>query len=205
MMLEVIGTGFGRTGTNSLKLALEQLGFGPCHHMYEIRDNPEQLSLWERVARGEDVDWDVVFAGYSSCVDWPAARYWRELCSKYPEAKVLHSIRDEEKWIASVQETILPTILNRNRLDEGPDRRRLNMSFEVVLNQTFDGRLDDREHAIKVFRAHNDEVSRTISTDRLLVYDVKQGWKPLCEFLGVSVPDTPFPHQNTSEEFQQSH
>ena len=204
-MLEVIGTGFGRTGTNSLKLALEQLGFGPCHHMYEIRDHPEQLALWESAAHGGVVDWDVVFAGYSSCVDWPSARYWRELCSKYPKAKVLHSIRDEEKWITSVHKTILPAMMNRNQLKEGPDRSRLNMSFEIVVNQTFDGRLDDREHAINVFRAHNDEVSRTIPTERLLVYDVNQGWEPLCEFLGVSIPGTPFPRQNTSAEFQQSH
>ena len=173
--------------------------------MYEIRDNPGQLALWEGAARGDEVDWDAVFAGYSSCVDWPAARYWRALCSRYPKAKVLHSIRDEEKWISSVHKTILPAILNRNQLEEGPDRSRLTMSFEIVLNQTFDGRLDDREHAIKVFRAHNDEVSRAISTERLLVYDVKQGWEPLCDFLCVSVPDTPFPRQNTSKEFQQSH
>ena len=204
-MLEVIGTGFGRTGTNSLKLALEQLGFGPCHHMYEIRDHPEQLAFWESAAQGGVVNWDVVFAGYSSCVDWPAARYWRELCSKYPQAKVLHSVRDEENWITSVHKTILPAMTNRTQLEEGPDRSRLNMSFEIVVNQTFDGRLDDREHAINVFRAHNDEVSRTIPAERLLVYDVHQGWEPLCEFLGVSIPDTPFPRKNTSSEFQQSH
>ena len=204
-MLDVIGTGFGRTGTNSLKLALELLGFGPCHHMFEIRDHPEQLPLWESAAKGGEVDWDVVFAGYSSCVDWPAAHYWRELCCKYPNAKVLHSVRDEEKWITSVHNTILPTILNRDQLEEGPDRNRHNMSFDIILNQTFGGRLDDREHAINVFRAHNEEVSRSVPAERLLVYDVNQGWKPLCEFLGVSIPETPFPRQNTSADFQQSH
>ena len=204
-MLDVIGTGFGRTGTNSLKLALELLGFGPCHHMFEIRDHPEQLPLWESAAKGGEVDWDVVFAGYSSCVDWPAAHYWRELCCKYPKAKVIHSVRDEEKWITSVHNTILPTILNRDQLEEGQDRNRHNMSFEIILNQTFDGRLDDREHAINVFRAHNKEVSRTVPAERLLVYDVNQGWEPLCNFLGVSVPETPFPRQNTSAEFQKSH
>lgn len=204
-MLEVIGTGFGRTGTNSLKLALELLGFGPCHHMFELRDHPEQLPLWESAAQGAEVDWDVVFDGYSSCVDWPAAYYWRELCRKYPKAKVLHSVRDEEKWITSVHKTILPKILNRHQLEEGPERSRHNMSFEIILNQTFGGRLDDREHAMNVFRAHNEEVSRTISADRLLVYDVNQGWEPICEFLGVSIPETPFPRQNTAAEFQQSH
>jgi hypothetical protein len=173
--------------------------------MFEIRDHPEQLPLWESAAKGVEVDWDVVFSGYSSCVDWPAAYYWRELCCKYPKAKILHSVRDEEKWITSVHNTLLPTILNRNQLDEGPDRNRHNMSFEIILNQTFGGRLDDREHAINVFRAHNEEVSRTVPADRLLVYDVIQGWEPLCEFLGVSIPETPFPRQNTSAEFQQSH
>ena len=205
MMLKVIGTGFGRTGTNSLKLALEQLGFGPCHHMFEVRDKPDQLPLWKSAASGAEMDWDAVFTNYNSCVDWPAARYWRELCSKYLEAKVLHSIRDEEKWISSVHQTLLPAMMDRDQLEKGPDRDRMKMAYEIIVNQTFSDRLDDREHAIKVFRAHNDEVSRTIPPERLLVYDVKQGWEPLCKFLNVAVPDTSFPRLNSSTEFQQNH
>ena len=105
-----IGPGFGRTGTNSLKLALEQLGFGPCHHMFEVRDHPEQLPNWEAAARGETVDWDVVFRGYRSQVDWPGARYWRELAQHYSKAKVILSVRDPDSWFDSVQATIAPFV-----------------------------------------------------------------------------------------------
>ncbi|MDH3378503.1 MAG: sulfotransferase family protein [Gammaproteobacteria bacterium] len=203
MTLKIIGTGFGRTGTNSLKLALEQLGFGPCHHMYEVRDNPEQLPWWENAARGDRVDWDVVFANYASCVDWPSARFWRELCEKFPNAKVLHSVRDEQEWISSVHQTIYPALRDWDRHEDGPTRDRRRMAYEIVVNQTFGGRLEDREHALDIFRAHNDEVCRTIPAERLLVYDVKYGWEPLCKFLDVPVPARPFPRVNSSDEFQQ--
>ena len=113
MPLEVIGPGFGRTGTNSLKIALEQLGFGPCHHMFEVRDNPERLADWEKAARGEKVDWDHVFRGYRSQVDWPGARYWRELVRHYPTAKVVLSVRDPDEWFDSVQATIVPFLAAR--------------------------------------------------------------------------------------------
>lgn len=106
MALRVVGAGFGRTGTNSLKLALEQLGFGPCHHMFEVRDNPGQLAYWQAAARGETLDWDAVFADYASCVDWPSARYWREIAAHYPDARVVLSVRPEEAWIKSVHATI---------------------------------------------------------------------------------------------------
>lgn len=203
MALKIVGTGFGRTGTNSLKLALELLGFGPCHHMFEVRDNPDQLPFWQKAARGETVDWDAVFADYAACVDWPAARFWRELCANFPNAKVLHSVRDEQSWIRSVHDTIYPAILEWSKLEPGPRRDRLKMGYEIVVNQTFGGRLDDREHALAVYRAHSDEVRQTIPAHRLLVYDVKSGWEPLCEFLDLPVPDTPFPRVNSSTEFHQ--
>ncbi len=115
MPLKIIGPGFGRTGTNSLKLALEHLGFGPCHHMFEVRDNPELLADWEAAARGEPVDWDKVFRGYRSQVDWPGARYWRELAQHFPEAKVILSVRDPDAWFDSVQATIAPFIAARGK------------------------------------------------------------------------------------------
>jgi Sulfotransferase domain len=93
MALRVIGAGFGRTGTHSLKLALEQLGFAPCHHMYEVRAHPEQLAFWQAAARGELPDWDEVFAGFAAQVDWPGARFWRELAEHFPHAKVILSVR----------------------------------------------------------------------------------------------------------------
>jgi hypothetical protein len=113
MPLEVIGAGFGRTGTNSMKLALEQLGFGPCHHMFEVRDNPDRLVDWQRAARGDKVDWDHMFRGYRSQVDWPGARYWRDLVGHYPKAKVILTVRDPDDWYDSVQKTIVPFITAR--------------------------------------------------------------------------------------------
>ena len=204
MALQVVGTGFGRTGTNSLKLALEQLGFGPCHHMFEVRDNPHLLPYWQAAARGELPDWDTVFDGYAATVDWPASRFWREITAHYPDAKVLHSVRPEDSWIKSVHATIYPSMRDRADVEPGNRRERLEMAHEVVVEQTFDGRLGETDHALAVYRAHTDAVCAAIPANRLLVYDVAEGWEPLCAFLGVAVPDTPYPHTNTTSEFREA-
>ena len=200
--LEIVGSGFGRTGTNSLKLALEQLGFAPCHHMFEVRDNPRQLPFWQRAAAGEKLDWNEVFAEYRACVDWPAAHFWREIHAAFPTAKVLHSHRDENDWFNSVHETIYPAMLEWETA-EGTRRDRLVMANELIVNQAFDGRLSDKEHAISVYRAHEEDVRRTVPAEQLLVFDVRQGWAPLCEFLEVAAPDVPFPRTNSTAEFHQ--
>ncbi len=201
MALEIIGAGFGRTGTNSLKLALEQLGFGPTHHMFEVRDNPGQLPFWEAAARGEKMDWDTVFRGYRSQVDWPGARYWRELARYYPNAKVILSVRDLDEWHDSVRATILPFLAARGKHSSPHVNAIADMGDETVNIQVFDGRLEDREHAKRVFRKHIADVQAEIPAGRLLIFDLRDGWKPLCEFLGVAVPDTPFPKTNSSKEF----
>jgi Sulfotransferase domain len=145
MPLEVIGPGFGRTGTNSLKLALEHLGFGPCHHMFEVRDKPELLPAWEAAADGETVDWNKVFSGYRSQVDWPGARYWRELSQYFPKAKVILSVRDPDAWFDSVQATIAPFVSARgkhpsphvNAIAKWPIRRLwLSYSMAVYRNES---------------------------------------------------------------------
>ena len=201
MALRVVGAGFGRTGTYSLKLALEQLGFGPCHHMFEVRQNPDQPPYWQALARGEAVDWDAVFAGYAACVDWPAARFWREIAAHYGDAKVVLSVRPAEAWIDSVHATIYPVMRDWAKLEAGAVRDTRAMANEIIVEQTFGGRLDDRDHAMAVFRAHTAEVQRAIAPERLLTYEAAQGWEPLCRFLDVPVPDTPFPRRNTTEEF----
>ncbi len=202
MTLKVVGAGFGRTGTYSLKLALEQLGLGPCHHMFEVRENPDQLSYWQAAARGETPDWDAVFAGYAACVDWPAARFWREIAAHYGDAKVVLSVRPAEAWIESIHATIYPVMRDWAKLEPGPVRDTRAMANEIIVEQTFGGRLDDRDHAMAVFRAHTQEVQRAIAPERLLTYEAAQGWRPLCRFLGVPVPDAPFPRRNTTEEFK---
>ena len=203
MALEIVGAALGRTGTNSLKLALEHLDFGPCHHMFEVRDHPEQLPYWQAAARGELPDWDEVFANYRACVDWPSARFWREIAAHYPDAKVLLTRRDPDQWFDSVHATIYPVIMSGEEREPGRFRDTMEMAAEIIIKQTFGGRLDDRDHAIAVFRAYEEEVRRTIAPERLLAYDVSQGWEPLCAFLEVPVPDTPFPRTNTSKEFRE--
>ncbi|PWE31140.1 sulfotransferase family protein [Maritimibacter sp. 55A14] len=201
MALEIIGAGFGRTGTNSLKRALEHLGFGPCHHMFEVRESPEQLALWQAAARGETPDWDRVFAGFRSQVDWPGARFWRELAAQYPAAKVILSVRDPDKWFDSVQATIGRFMADRGKHETAQENALAEMAHELVVRQIFDGRLDDRAFATKVFRDHVAAVKADIPPERLLVFEAGEGWPRLCDFLGVEVPDAPYPHTNTTAEY----
>ncbi len=202
MTLRLLGAGFGRTGTSSTKMALEMLGWGPCHHMHEIRDHPEQLPRWNAAARGEPVDWDTAFKGYRSQIDWPGACYWRQLASHFPEAKVLLTCREPEAWYNSLSQTIVPSAAIGRAADPNPHTRAMaEMVYQTVHLQVFDGRIGERDHAIKVYLDHIREVQAAVPPDRLLTYDVKDGWQPLCDFLGVPVPTQPFPHQNTKDEF----
>ena len=201
MALEVIGPGFGRTGSNSMQLALNQLGLGPCHHMHEVGAHPEQLPAWDTYSRGGPADWDAMFAGYRAQVDWPGAAVWRDLIVHYPKAKVVLTVRDPEEWFTSISNTIVPFT---NSKDDNPDphgRAIAQMCNRLINEQVFDGRMGERAHAIEVFRAHIDEVQRTVPKDRLLTFNVKEGWAPLCAFLGVAVPQKPFPRVNTTREF----
>jgi hypothetical protein len=201
MPLEIIGPGFGRTGTNSLKLALEHLGFGPCHHMFEVRDNPELLPDWEAAARGEPVDWDRVFRGYRSQVDWPGARYWRELARHFPEAKVILTVRDPDAWFDSVQATIVPFIAARGTHPSPHVNAIAEMAHQTIVVPIFNNRLTERDYATRVFREHITAVKAEIPAHRLLVFDLREGWRPLCHFLEAEVPDIPFPKTNSSKEF----
>lgn len=201
MPLEIIGAGFGRTGTNSLKLALERLGFGPCHHMFEVRDHPQLLPAWEAAARGEAVGWDDVFRGYRSQVDWPGARYWRELAQHFPQARVILSVRDPDAWFDSVQATIVPFLAARGTHPSPHVNAICEMGHQTVAVQVFDNRMSDRDHATRTFREHIAEVQSAIPAGRLLTFDLREGWQPLCDFLGVEAPDEPFPKTNSSKQF----
>jgi hypothetical protein len=201
MPLEILGPGFGRTGTHALKLAVERLGFGPTHHMFEVRDNPEQLPNWEAAARGETVDWEDVFRGYRSQVDFPGAKYWRELAQYYPSAKVILSVRDPDEWFDSVQATIAPFLAGRGKHPSAHVNAIAEMGHQTVAVQIFSDRLSDRDHATRCFRRHVAEVQSEIRSDRLLTFDVREGWEPLCKFLCVEAPDIPFPKTNSSKAF----
>lgn len=196
MPLKIIGAGLGRTGTLSLKFALEQLGFGPCYHMTEALLNPQAPGLWLRAADGNP-DWEATFEGFSSTVDFPGCAFWRELAERYPDAKVLLSVRDPEQWFESTQATIFsePTL---KMIEHTPMRDFVHKTTWRM----FEGQLHDHDAMIEALKRHNAEVERTIPANRLLVYNVQQGWEPLCGFLGVPVPATPFPRANSRAEMQ---
>lgn len=202
MTIEVIGAGFGRTGTMSLKLALEKLGFDKCYHMYELLQHPDHVGLWHQATRGEPVDWHALFQGYRATVDWPSCNFWEAQLEQFPDARVVLSERDPERWYDSVMNTIYPGSLRRRESADPADRAWADMAFELIWDGTFHGRIEDREHAIDVYLAHNEYVKSHAPADRLLVFEASQGWEPLCAFLGTPVPDEPYPRVNTTEEFQ---
>lgn len=201
MGLDIIGAGFGRTGTFTQRTVLADLGFSKCYHMADVFERPQDATVWHKAARGEKVDWNALFTGYRAMVDWPGCQFWKELADFYPEAKVLLSIRDPEKWYTSISNTILPSLTAPP--PEGQlEKEHRAMAEEIVLNQAFGGKTDDKAHVIDCFHRHIEEVKAGIDPDRLLVYDVVEGWDPLCKFLNVPVPDQSFPHTNTTEDFK---
>lgn len=212
MPLEVIGAGLGRTGTMSLKVALERLGFGPCYHMTEVFRNPDHVPLWRAATRGERVDWERVFGGYRSAVDYPEASFYREIMERYPEALVILTVRDPERWYGSARQTIylgseffdspFVRLLSRVVPPLRNVRSAVGMAEDLIWRRDFGGRFEDREFAMEVFRRHNEGVREHVPPERLLVYSVSEGWGPLCDFLGVPVPDEPFPRLNDAAAFR---
>jgi Sulfotransferase domain len=199
-VLEIIGARYGRTGTLSLKSALERLGFGPCYHAVEFMRHPEHQARWEAAFHGNP-EWEQVFAGYRSTVDFPGAAFWRELADAYPQAKVILTVRDPEEWYASMRETFLAAA--------GPDGQ---PPIPGASDGTFGGArgwsqmmadLQDEPTAIANFKQHIEGVQSYVPSHRLLVYEVREGWQPLCDFLEVRVPDEPFPRLNDSEAFKE--
>jgi sulfotransferase family protein len=202
-MLEVIGTGLGRTGTTSLKAALELLGFAPCHTMLGLFSDPDSIATWRHASRGASVDWRRLYADYRASVDWPGAKFWREITAAFPAAKVVLTVRDADAWYDSVRSSIYAASMEPLP-ESGADptfAQVWHMSREVVWDGVFDGKFEDRDHAIAVYHAHNEAVRQEIDPERLLVFEVQQGWGPLCAFLGVDQPGQPFPRTNDRNAF----
>lgn len=198
MALEIIGAGFGRTGTYSLKAALELLGFGPCHHMSEVVGEPRQIQLWTHVANGRP-DFDGIFAGYRAAVDFPVSAYWLEVLDANPDAKVILSYRDPEDWYGSFSQTILPLILDREAWPQNAVPW-FEMMERVIIGKALGGRTD-RDGILEAYRA-NEKAARDLEAEgRALVLSVRDGWAPLCRFLGAAVPDAPFPNTNPRADF----
>ncbi|MCB0726151.1 MAG: sulfotransferase [Ignavibacteria bacterium] len=212
MSLKIIGSGLGRTGTFSLKLALEILGFGKCYHMTELYQNPSGVKFFNDAEKGENVEWDKLFNGYNSAVDYPVARYYKKISTYYPDAKIIHTIRDPEEWYKSASATIFPAgnPFSRNILKlavhlpfsiQAMKRIPVLMYNRKLSQLEFGKDLKNKDKVISEFNFHTEDVIRTIPKDKLLVFDVRSGWLPLCEFLDVSVPEVPFPVSNSREEF----
>lgn len=217
--LEVIGAGFGRTGTLSLRAALERIGVGPCDHMEQTLAQPERVTLWqEAAARRRDeraIDWRPLLEGYRAVVDWPAAAFWQELSAVHPQARIILTTRNPGRWYDSMAATLFPLhrrveqsawtrmLLDLTGLANPALRGGYQLAHDLVWHATFDGRFADRTHALHVFHEHERAVQAAIPPERLLVFDVAQGWEPLCTFLGKPIPPgEPFPHVNDAQAFQ---
>lgn len=204
MALKVIGAGFGRTGTLSMKAALEQLGYDKCHHMLEVMPNDSQLDAWHAIAQGGAADWDAVFEGFQASVDFPSSAYWRELANHYPDAKIILTTRSFDSWYESASETIYPisSDLPGWMLIIPKVRKIKEMTYGAIWDRVFGGKFEDKDATRQVFEQHEADVKAAFSEDRLLVFHPKEGWEPLCAFLDQPVPETEFPNVNDRAEFK---
>ncbi len=219
--LHVIGVGFGRTGTLSLRDALGHLGYGPCDHMSENFAQPLRFAQWdhalERKRRGLPIDWRPLLSEFRAVVDWPGAYFWRELIRAHPDAKVILTMHEPESWYESCRRTIyrshevlagntvLRRLLNLLAAIVPPVRHGLHVVDDAIWEDTFHGRFHDRDHAVHIYEAHVAAVQAAVPPERLLVFDVREGWPPLCDFLGVATPPgEAFPHVNDAIAFQRN-
>jgi Sulfotransferase domain len=208
--LQVIGVGLHRTGSMSVKAALERLGFGPCYHGMEALRRSTDGDHWlAAYGAGGEFDWSVIFEGYRATMDWPTVHVWEQLAAAYPDAKILLTERDPERWWDShVRMFQLSAELDQERTDEQRQWAeesgfaRMEAALATAVYATFDGRGSDKAHCLRVFEQHCERVRRTVPAERLLVYRVQEGWEPLCRLLGVDVPDEPFPCVNVGDNLR---
>ena len=201
--MKVFGAGFGRTGTMSLKFALEKLRIGPCYHMREVVSRPSHIKLWYDISRGEHPNWNRLFSGFNSAVDFPVCLFYKQLINKFPEAKFILTLRDFDTWYISTANTIykVPSILpDWFEKVVYPIRMFIVMQVNLIWVGLFKNNFSDRDSTKLVYYEHIESVKKIIPADKLLIYNVKEGWEPLCEFLDVDVPDIPFPKVNDTAE-----
>lgn len=212
--IQVIGAGFPRTGTTTLKRVLETLGYDKCYHMKEFLVNPDHLKYWKEVDEKESTNWEELFRGYKACVDVPGYPYYQILMKQYPGAKVILTIRPFDQWYSSASETVLKagpqTILEKLsmllKLPFNPRLRKVIKAIQfferIFWDEQFNNKFTDKEYAKEIYESHIEQVKNTVPEQSLLVYDVRQGWEPLCGFLNKSIPDEEFPHLNKKENFK---
>lgn len=212
MPLQVIGAGWGRTGTESLKKALEILGYNKCYHMFELMKEGSRLKYWEELDATRYTDFDALFEGYSAAVDFPVASYYKELMVQYPEAKIVLTVRDPDKWLESASKTILKKppqflflalrFLSLFSKKLGTFPQVYAYAERTIHKELLQNRLTDGAFLKAKLKEWNEEVIRSVPAERLLVYEVKDGWAPLCNFLEKPIPEIPFPRANDSDAFQ---
>jgi Sulfotransferase domain len=198
MELVVVGAGVGRTGTHSLKLALEQLSGAPCHHMMEMMADPGQVPAWIDAIEGRPVDWSTMLANYRSIVDWPGGSFWPELSAANPDTLVLLSVRDPESWYRSASNTIF---LAFDRVP--PEMAPWMDAMRKLLHDRFSDQFENPTAMMDAYERHNDEVRSKVPSAQLLEWTLGDGWEPICERLGHPVPANPFPVTNSTSEFRQ--
>ena len=196
MTIRLIGAGLGRTGTLSLRTALATLLDAPCYHMFDLRPHPEHVPVWHAAARGEAVDWAQLFQGYAAVVDWPAASFWEEIAAAFPAAVILLSTRDAQAWWKSASQTIFPATLAT------PADNEWRRMIDTLFANRFTTDIENEAACISAFNAHNRAVRARAPAARLVEWQPGDGWAPICAALGVDVPDLPFPHVNSTEEFK---
>lgn len=197
--LRVIGAGLGRTGTHSLKLALERLLGGPCYHMAEVFRRPPDVPIWHAAAKGEPVDWRALLSGYAAAVDWPPAGFWSQLADVFPGAIIVLSVRDADDWWKSASSTIFEIYKRPPKPDDNPAFKPM---LGAMFGNTFTPNFLEEAAAKAAFDRHYADVRKRAPANRLVEWRVTDGWGPLCAALGVPVPDEPFPVSNTKEQFR---
>jgi hypothetical protein len=200
MELRVVGAGLGRTGTHSQKLALERLLGAPCYHMIETFSRPDDIPVWHRAIDGDLPDWHAFLAEYAAAVDWPACAFWRELSHEFPDAIVLLSTRDTESWWASASNTIFRVVAREAAAEEITGDQQ-SMAVDM-LTKRFTPQWMDEHEAKRAFEQHNADVRAAVPHDRLVEWQPGDGWEPICDALGLPVPDEPYPHVNTTADFR---
>jgi len=200
MSLTIVGAGLGRTGTSSLQEALSIVLNGPVFHMGEVFANLDSVSAWHAAVDGAPTDWESLLAGYRATLDWPAVTCWREIAAVNPEALVLLSSRSSaEAWWNSVSNTLF-AVLDR----EFPPHLLPMRAMNEAMFERLTPHWRDRDAAMAAYDAHNAAVRKEVPSDRLIDWQPRDGWEPICAALRIAVPARAFPHANRSEDFQRS-